>query len=123
MENRISGIYDAEWIRNAEAEVDRIQGMIDETLSGDVYIVVIDGKVFSRTVDQPGVIPDPVIDPPEDGSPPDDNGDHDDGDHPDDDGDHPDDDDGHDDDDDGHDDDDDGHDDDDDGHDDDDDGH
>ncbi len=88
-ENRISGYYDAEWIRNAEAERERLAQEIERALSDDTYIVVIDGKALIMDIDPIGDLPDPVIDdPPDDGDH--DDGDHDDGDHDDGD-DHPDD--------------------------------
>ncbi len=83
-ENRISGYYDAEWIRNAEAEMERLAKEIERALSDDTYIVVIDGRALIMDIDPIGDLPDPVIDDPPDG----------DG-HPDDGDGHPDDGDGH----------------------------
>ncbi len=84
-ENRISGYYDAEWIRNAEAERERLAEEIERALSDDTYIIVIDGMWLIMDIDPIGDLLDPVIDdPPDDGDH--DDGDHDDGDH--DDGDH-----------------------------------
>ncbi len=96
-ENRISGYYDAEWIRNAEAEMERLAKEIERALSDDTYIVVIDGRALIMDIDPIGDLPDPVIDdPPDDGHPDDGDGHPDDGDgHPDDGDDHPDDGDGH----------------------------
>ncbi len=112
-ENRISGYYDAEWIRNAEAERERLAKEIERALSDDTYIVVVDGRAVIMDIDPIGDLPDPVIDPPEDGDPPgEEGGDHPgdgEGDHPGDGDDHPDDGDDHSDDDDDHSDDDDDH--------------
>ncbi len=76
-ENRISGYYDAEWIRNAEAERQRLAEEIERALSDDTYIVVIDGRWVIMDIEPTEVIPDPEIDHlDDDGHPDDGEGDH-----------------------------------------------
>jgi hypothetical protein len=87
-ENRISGYYDAEWIRNAEAERERLAEEIERALSDDTYIVVIDGRWVIMDVEPTGDLPGPVIDDPPDDGDHDDGDDHGGDDHPDDGDDH-----------------------------------
>jgi len=71
--NRIEKIYDAEWMKNAQAEVDRIQAMIDDLQTPGKYteenakIEIIDGVPILVADDPVGIIPEYPVEPPDDG--------------------------------------------------------